>query len=105
MPDLRRPSDTATVSPPAPSAIGSHRLSERRHTPAAIAWAGLFVGLLAMVALIVFVMQNTHGVQVRFLWMRGSLPLASALLTAVAGTAAVIALVGAARNRQGRRRG
>ena len=57
-----------------------------------------------MVALVVFVMQNTHGVQVRFLWMHGSLPLASALLTAVAGTVAVIALVGAASNRQGRRR-
>lgn len=104
MPDLRRASGTATVPPPAPPAIGLHRLSGRKRTRVGIAWAGLCVGLLAMVALIVFVLQNTHNVQVNFLWMRGSLPLASALLTAVAGTAVMIAMAGAARSGQLRQR-
>jgi uncharacterized integral membrane protein len=62
-----------------------------------LVWIGLCVGLLAIAALIILVVQNTHGVQISFLWMRGSLPLASALLTAIAGTVVAIALVGAAR--------
>jgi len=57
-----------------------------------------------MAALIAFVVQNSHSVQVSFRWMRGSLPLASALLSAVAGTALVTAMVGVARGRQLRQR-
>ena len=104
MPELHRPSGTATVSPLTPPATGLHRLSERKRTPVGIAWAGLCIGLLAMVALVVFVLQNTHGVQVSFLWMRGSLPLASALLTAVAAAVVAIATVGVARRAQLRHR-
>jgi lipopolysaccharide assembly protein A len=101
MPDLHRPWDTATVSPPA---TGLHRLSQRKRTPTGIAWAALCIGLLAMAALIAFVVQNSHSVQGSFLWMRGSPPLASALLSAVAGTALVTAVVGVARGRQLRQR-
>lgn len=104
MPDLRR--DSATAAPPLAPAIGSHRLHEPKPKPSrvGIAWAALVVGLLAMVALIVFVSQNTHIVQVRFLWLRASMPLASALLTAVVGTAVVAATIGAVRSGQLRHR-
>jgi uncharacterized integral membrane protein len=55
------------------------------------------------VVLIVFMLQNTGSVEVRFLWMSGSLPLALALLVAGVGVAIVAMVVGTARLTQLRR--
>ena len=51
----------------------------------------------ALVALIVFMLQNTRGVEVNFLWMHGNAPLARALLIAGVGIAILAMSVGAAR--------
>jgi uncharacterized integral membrane protein len=56
-----------------------------------------------LVVLIVFMLQNTRRVQVNFLWMDGSLPLALALLIAGVGVGIVALTVGAARMAQLRR--
>jgi uncharacterized integral membrane protein len=48
---------------------------------------------------IVFMLQNTRGVEVTFLWMHGTLPLALALLIAAVGSAILAMVFGAARRR------
>ena len=61
------------------------------------AWAGICAAALAMVALIVFMLQNTRSVEVTFLWMHGTLPLALALLIAAVGAAILTMVFGAGR--------
>ena len=67
------------------------------------AWFGICAAALGFVALIVFMMQNTRNVEVTFLWMHGTLPLALALLIAGVGVAILTMVVGAARMTQLRR--
>ncbi|WP_173069945.1 lipopolysaccharide assembly protein LapA domain-containing protein [Phytohabitans houttuyneae] len=66
-------------------------------------WFGICAAALIFVVLIVFMLQNTRGVRVDFLWMDGSLPLALALLMAAVGAALLTMVVGAARIAQLRR--
>ncbi len=61
------------------------------------AWAGICAAVLALVALIVFMLQNTRSVEVSFLWMHGTLPLALALLIAAVGAAIMTMVFGAGR--------
>ncbi|MEU8821602.1 lipopolysaccharide assembly protein LapA domain-containing protein [Actinoplanes sp. NPDC048796] len=71
-------------------------------------WFGICVAALLFVVLIVFMLQNTGSVEVTFLGMHGTLPLAMALLIAAVGAALLTMIVGAARitqlRRQARRR-
>jgi uncharacterized integral membrane protein len=55
------------------------------------------------VALIIFMLQNTRSVEVTFLWMHGTLPLALALLIASVGVTILAMIVGTARITQLRR--
>jgi lipopolysaccharide assembly protein A len=73
------------------------------------AWVGICAAALVSVVLIVFMLQNTRSVQVSFLWLHGTLPLALALLIAAVGSAILTMVVGTARITQlhrlvGRRR-
>jgi uncharacterized integral membrane protein len=67
------------------------------------AWFGLCTAAAALVVLIVFMLQNTRSVEVTFLWMHGSAPLALALLVAGVGVAIMAIAVGVARTTQLRR--
>jgi uncharacterized integral membrane protein len=67
------------------------------------AWLGICTAAVVFVVLIVFMLQNTRSVEVTFLWMHGSVPLALALLVAAVGTAILAMAVGAARITQLRR--
>ena len=67
------------------------------------AWVGICAAALALVLLIVFMLQNTRSVEVTFLWMHGTLPLALALLIAAVGSAILAMVFGAARITQLRR--
>ncbi|WP_211588767.1 lipopolysaccharide assembly protein LapA domain-containing protein [Allorhizocola rhizosphaerae] len=58
---------------------------------------------MAAVALIVFMLQNTRGVEVTVLWMHGTLPLALALLIAAVGSAILVIVIGVGRITQLRR--
>ncbi|MET8147217.1 lipopolysaccharide assembly protein LapA domain-containing protein [Actinoplanes sp. NPDC049668] len=73
-------------------------------TRAGSAWFGICAAALLSVVLIIFIGQNTRSVQVNFLGLEGSLPLALALLIAAAGTAILIMAVGTVRIAQLRRR-
>jgi lipopolysaccharide assembly protein A len=61
------------------------------------AWVGICAAALALVALIVFMLQNTRPVEVSFLWLHGTLPLALALLIAGVGSVIVAMVFGVAR--------
>lgn len=73
------------------------------HTRTGAAWAGIWAAAVFLVLLIIFILQNTGNVQVNFLWMEGSLPLALALLIAGVGVGLATMVVGAARVTQLRR--
>lgn len=64
------------------------------------AWVAICAVALMSVVLIIFMLQNTGSVEVSFLWMQGSLPLALALLVAGVGVAIVSMVIGTARMTQ-----
>ncbi|GAA4732233.1 lipopolysaccharide assembly protein LapA domain-containing protein [Phytohabitans rumicis] len=86
------------VAPPAMSRTGRVPRTRIRAT-----WFGICVAALLFLVLIVFMLQNPGSVEVSFLWMDGSLPLALALLIAGVGAAILTMVVGAARITQLRR--
>jgi hypothetical protein len=45
-------------------------------------WLGVWAGVLVVILLIIFVAQNTAGVEINFLWMSGRSSLALAMLMA-----------------------
>lgn len=61
------------------------------------AWTAVVVGLVAIVVILVFILQNQQGVQVSFLVFSGHLPLAVALLFAMILGALIVFAFGAAR--------
>jgi uncharacterized integral membrane protein len=73
-------------------------------TRASAAWVGVCIAALLLVALIIFMLQNTQPVQVSFLGMQGSVPLALALLIAGIGVGVVALVIGTIRISQLRRR-
>ena len=48
-------------------------------------WLGFGIAIVVVLALSVFMLQNTGTAEYSFLWMHGSLPVAMILLIAVAG--------------------
>lgn len=58
-------------------------------TRTGIAWLAVCAAAAALVVLIVFMLQNTRSVEVTFLWMHGTVPLALALLIAGVGVPAM----------------
>lgn len=67
------------------------------------AWLGICVAAVAFVALIVFMLQNTRSVEVTFLWLHGSAPLALALLISAVAASILAMAVGIVRMTQLRR--
>jgi len=96
--------DVPAVDPAAglDESVGARERAVPR-TRLSVAWIGICGAALAAVALIVFMLQNTRNVEVSFLWMRGTLPLALALLIAGVGSAILTMVFGAARITQLRR--
>ncbi len=68
------------------------------------AWVSIWTATVVFIALIVFMLQNTRSVEVSFLWLHGTLPLALALLIAAAGAVLLTLIFGTARITQLRRR-
>jgi uncharacterized integral membrane protein len=66
-------------------------------------WFGIWAGAAVLVLLIIFIAQNTGKVEITFLWMHGTIPLALALLSAGVGVAVIAMGVAAARIAQLRR--
>jgi uncharacterized integral membrane protein len=68
-----------------------------RRTRLSGAWTALVIGLLALVLILVFILQNLQSIELSFLVFHGRLPLAVALLFAVILGAVIVLAFGAAR--------
>jgi putative membrane protein len=82
------PTGTPETSEPLPGERGT-RLSG--------AWTAIVIGLVALVVILVFILQNQQSVEVTFLFFKGHLPLAVALLFALILGAVIVFAFGAAR--------
>jgi lipopolysaccharide assembly protein A len=103
--ELKAPNDDA----PAPERANTPQAPATPHQPSvprtrmSAAWIGICATALVSVALIVFLLQNTRKIEVNFLWLHGTLPLALALLVAAVGSAILTMVFGTARITQLRR--
>jgi uncharacterized integral membrane protein len=61
------------------------------------AWTAVVIGLLALVLILVFILQNLQSVELSFLFFHGHLPVAVALLFAVILGATIVLAFGGAR--------
>ena len=75
----------------------SEPLPGERRTRLSGAWTAVVIGLLALVVILVFILQNQQGVEVTFLMFHGHLPLAVALLFGMILGAVIVVAFGAAR--------
>jgi uncharacterized integral membrane protein len=90
-------------SPPSTPAAPAHETPAVPITRTSVAWIGVWTVTILLVAFIVFILQNTRGVQVSFLWLHGTLPLAVGLLMAMVAGIVVTLMLGTARITQLRR--
>jgi lipopolysaccharide assembly protein A len=75
---------------------GQEPYTGERHTRLSGAWTALVIGMVALVLILVFILQNVQSVELSFLVFHGHLPLAVALLFAVIlGSIIVLAFGGA----------
>ena len=72
-------------------------LPGERRTRLSGAWTAIVVGLIALVVILVFVLQNGQSVEVSFLMFHPHLPLAVAMLFALILGSVVVFAFGAAR--------
>lgn len=69
----------------------------KRRTGLSFAWTAGIVGLVVLILLLIFILENLHSVRVSFLGANGRLPLGVALLLAAIAGAAILALLGVLR--------
>ena len=72
-------------------------LPGERRTRLSGAWTAIVIGLLALVVILIFILQNQQSVEVTFLMFSGHLPLAVALLFALILGSVIVVAFGAAR--------
>lgn len=82
----------------------STRQKRAPRSRAGAVWVGICIAALVLVALIIFMLQNTQPVLVSFLGMQGTVPLALALLIAGVGVGIIALIIGTVRIAQLRRR-
>src|ERR1700682_5927861 len=70
------------------------------HTRLSGAWTALVIGIIALVLILIFILQNLQSVEISFLLFHGHLPLAVALLFAVILGAVIVLAFGGARINQ-----
>ncbi len=84
-------------TPPRDVTAEAEALPGERRTRLSGAWTAVVVGLVALVVILVFILQNPKSVEVSFLMFSGHLPLAVALLFAMILGALIVFAFGAAR--------
>jgi uncharacterized integral membrane protein len=91
----------APPSTEAPPPTGAPPIPRTRMS---VAWASIWMATVVFIALIVFMLQNTRSVEISFLGLNGTLPLALAMLIAAFGGILLTLVIGTARITQLRRR-
>jgi lipopolysaccharide assembly protein A len=84
-------------TPPSDVDVAPEALPGEKRTRLSGAWTAVVVGLVALVVILVFILQNPKSVEVSFLMFSGHLPLAVALLFAMILGALIVFAFGAAR--------
>jgi putative membrane protein len=84
-------------TPPGDVTAEPEALLGERRTRLSGAWTAVAVGLVALVVILVFILQNQQSIEVSFLMFSGHLPLAVALLFAMILGALIVFAFGAAR--------
>jgi uncharacterized integral membrane protein len=104
-----RSTTSEKATPPTPSPPSGETPRTTTTPPAvsptrtSMAWAGMWTAAIVLIAFIVFILQNTGSVQVSFLGMHGTLPLAVGLLIAMVAGIMITLVFGTARLTQVRR--
>jgi lipopolysaccharide assembly protein A len=86
-PDLAAPGDAESTLP-------QHTIEPTRTS---MVWTMVGIGVILLVAILVFILQNGQRVRVRFVMANGTLPLGVALLFAALLGALLVLVAGAAR--------
>jgi putative membrane protein len=84
-------------TPPTGAPEPDEPLPGERQTRLSGAWTAIVIGLVALVVILVFILQNQQTVEVTFLFFKGRLPLAVGLLFALILGAVIVVAFGAAR--------
>jgi lipopolysaccharide assembly protein A len=100
-------SDTAPEKPHETSARATATAAPKQHverTRISATYKGLLVGVVVLVLLLVFVLENTQRVKINYFGASGHVPLGVAFLVAAIAGAILVAVIGTARIMQLRRR-
>ncbi|WIY05202.1 lipopolysaccharide assembly protein LapA domain-containing protein [Amycolatopsis mongoliensis] len=95
--DVRPGAEEVAPVRPAPARTGAATRGRSRPTRISGTWVAVIAGLVVLVVLLVFILQNLDPATVRFFGAEGSLPLAIAMLFSAIGGAVLVALIGGAR--------
>lgn len=94
--DVRPGTEEVTPVRPAPARPASAS-KKARPTRISGTWVAVIAGLVVLIVLLIFILQNLDSVTVHFFGAEGSLPLAIAMLFSAIGGAALVGLIGGAR--------
>lgn len=100
-PDAPTPTGASSRSQSASAGLTSR--GRVKATRTSIVWVGLVASALVMIALLIFIAQNSTTVTIHFLGFSGRISLAVALLLAAVGGVVLVAIPGTARIVQLRR--
>ncbi len=100
---LPPPSANGSSPPPPPAPQAPVRRRRRTHTRISGMRTGLIAGFAILIVVMIFIIQNTHAVNISFLGAHLHLSLAVALLLAAIAGALLMAAAGTARITQLRR--
>jgi uncharacterized integral membrane protein len=105
---FRHASDVSSGDLDGPAAAADAQAAPARprtlpRTRAGTAWVGASVAAVVVLALIIFIAQNVHAVEVSFVTLHGRFPLAVALLAAALAGSVVTLVIGSTRIVQLRR--
>ena len=93
--DRQGPAEPSVAAPAdAEPALAEHTIEATRTS---MVWTMVGLGVVLLVAILVFILQNGQRVRVRFLMVNGTLPLGVALLFAALLGALLVLVAGAAR--------
>ena len=96
-----QPSPDAAVPPEPEAGASSAEPTLPQHTVeptrTSMVWTMVSIGVVLLLAILVFILQNGQRVRVRFLMVNGTLPLGAALLFAALLGALLVLVAGAAR--------
>jgi lipopolysaccharide assembly protein A len=100
-----QPAERSTGSPVDPAAPppGVDERGRVRHGKVSAAWTGAVTAAILLIALIIFIAQNSAQVTIHFLGLDGRISLALALLIAAVGSVLLVAIPGTLRILQLRR--